>query len=166
MATVTETQTTTALVSSILRERLEQSEDPDPSTVAEGLVEVLNDDQIADVAYAWIRNMAVEISRTQRNKNLSASTQAETGTKWDTVSKTVKARPDIFAERIWLGQEFKFLGDCNRDDLALAEAAERTQGQAMIKRAEQYLALSNKLKRSRKSTVRQLKVAAVESIFS
>lgn len=149
-------------IRTLVSERLRLCEQADPRNAVAGLVDELDEDTLREVAADAIGNLAVDAARNQRNRTLARS---ENGSgKWDRVAEAVAAYPGVFGVRVYVGDSrHKFLADCTAADLVYAEGEERRQGEAMVRRADQYSALGKKLRKGQ--TVADLGETKVEAVF-
>lgn len=159
---------TTPSLRELIRERLELSQDPDPRAVVADLLDDLTPEHREQALRAALRMMAAALAR-QLRLDAFRPANPNASTKWDRVKEAVKARPDLFAQRICVGHGpdgplYKFLADCTARDLTHAADEDRAKANGMLRRAEQYEQLARKLKGGR--TVKSLGLKTVEGIFN
>lgn len=156
------TAATAVSIRTLISERLHLCEQADPREAVAGLVDELDEDTLREIAADAIGSLAVDAARNQRNRTLAHS--ANGSAKWGRVAETVAAYPGVFGVRVYVGDgQHKFLADCTAVDLGYAEGEERRQGEAMVRRADQYSALGKKLRKGQ--TVADLGEQKVEAIF-
>jgi hypothetical protein len=147
-----------------VHERLEHSTEPDPADALDGLVDELDAEQLRDAAELGLRHVAQEIVRRERSNALTG--RAAGASVYDRAAELVQAHPDVFGLRVCVGaRAWRFLGDCDRDDLEHAEQDARRRGAELLGRAEVYARLRAKL-RGRRRVVADLGVDTVREVLA
>jgi hypothetical protein len=151
----------------IVRERLELSDEPNPGTVVEGLVDELPDDLLRLAAQKGLHVLASEVARADRRP---VSQTPSGSAKWESVALAERERPDSFGFRMCIGHDghgvgiWKLLGDCGKRDLAGAAEVKQHLADGLLRDMDRMKRLERALKRDQ--IVRDLDRSKVEAIFN
>jgi len=149
----------------LVRERLQLSENPDPVRAINGLLTELSDDLLRLAAQKGLWAITGEVVRVDRRSAVRRDPQPSG--KWDNALAAETEHPDLFAERVYVGdpdQPWKFLGDCTKQDLLAVAEHKRTHAQGVLVEADRYEHLARAVKRGQ--IVRDLSVDKVEGILN
>lgn len=147
-----------------IRARLSTSREPDPALALTGLVDELDERELREAAELGLRHVAQEIVRGDRSAAMR--TRQPAGSIYDRASELVQTHPDVFGLRVNVSPRvWRFLGDCDRDDLGHAEQDARRRGDELTARADAYQRLREKL-RGRRRVVSDLPVDVVREALS
>jgi hypothetical protein len=153
----------------IIRDKLQRSTSPDPHAVVDPVLKLLGAREVIEAARYGLHTIAVEEVRRSRQRTMAGAPAPPPApsTKWPAAAQAARARPDIFAQRVQTGSgkdDWRFLGDCDREDLGRAAGLQDGLATAAAARSAQYMTLRKKLHGQAK--VKSLPRATVEAVFA
>jgi hypothetical protein len=132
----------------VIRDKLEEVDDPDPQHIAEAVVNALPDAELRD---ALVTSLSARIRIMIWNARRSIRPNASA--KWADASSAFR----IFRMRVTIGQnQWKFLGECSMDDVKALAAIRLAHAEASKKAGEQFVALADLMKENKAKVVGDL----------
>lgn len=159
----------------LIREVADESQHADPGAIAEEVAKRVPNKHLRSAFREMLRPFVRQLVATGRT--FPAPMTRETAS---TGSSDTKPRPanrswkrtgiyrwaSVLRERVHVGaSDWKFLGDCDRDDLGFIASERRTLAEANLLKAEQYEKLLALLDEHGAATVRDLPEKALEDTF-
>lgn len=137
----------------------------DPYRITELLLEALTPKQKNLALLAALPNYVQRIARPSGVRSAGRISVKAPSSKWDDV-KTIRGEIALLRASVFARGEWKFLGDCDRDDCADLAASREKRAADTQREAARYRELVTALKKRRARTVRDLPAEVVETIFN
>jgi hypothetical protein len=149
----------------VVRHEMDSTKTADLEVLTENVLRrVIEEDKLEEAFSESIRHYVaarVGVSRVD-----ALQPQAEGSSRWQKSAEAISHYRDIMRERMFVNGEWKFLGDCTRDDV-LAVAADRAErARTMAITAENYQRRADLMGTKRAKTVSALKVEQVQEVLA
>lgn len=152
----------------LIRDEIASSAVADPAVIAEHVAKRVPTAHVRAALALALHDMVRVAVVKQRYETHRAVERAAVGrgSKWDDAGEMYRA---ILGQRIEVGgedREWKFLGDCTRDDLLQAVSTREEQAKGLIMASRRYKAIADLLERHAKDQVSELPLDEVAAVFA
>jgi hypothetical protein len=128
-----------------------------PDEVARHVAKLTPKQDVAACYEQALRPLVADVFRSSRNTAIAAIQDQQPFRQSPKVAGIRSWWQDVINERVYTGEVWKLLGDCDKSDLLFCAAERRAHAAATIRLAEFYEDLAARLDQETVTTVRQLK---------